>query len=48
MEKKNVEIKWLKEPENHDYPAAKSYLSLIYDESSARAKVKKLNHYLLA
>ena len=42
MEKKNVEIKWLKEPENHDYPAAKSYLSLIYDESSARAKVKKL------
>ncbi|MEI6757069.1 MAG: hypothetical protein FDX18_10700 [Chlorobium sp.] len=42
MAKKSVEIKWLKEPENHDYPAAKSYLSLIYEESSAKALVKKL------
>ena len=37
-----VEIKWLDEPEEHDYPAAQSYLSLIYDESVARAQVEKL------
>ena len=43
MTKKNVDtIKWLKEPESHDYPAAKSYLSLLYDEDSAKATVKKL------
>ena len=43
MAKHNVaEIKWLKEPENHDYPAAKSYLSLMYDEDTAKAKVKKM------
>ena len=28
--------------EEHDYPAAQSYLSLIYDESVARAQVEKL------
>jgi hypothetical protein len=27
--------KWLSEPEEHDYPAAKSYLTLIYDERTA-------------
>lgn len=27
-----TEIKWLSEPEEHDYPAALSYLCLIYDE----------------
>lgn len=43
MAKKNVDtIQWLKEPEDHDYPAAKSYLSLFYDEESAKATVKKL------
>ena len=43
MAKKNVDtIKWLKEPEDHDYPAAKSYLSLMYDEDTAKATVKKL------
>jgi len=43
MEKKKVaEIKWLKEPESHDYPAAKSYLSLFYDEDLVKTKVKKL------
>lgn len=35
-------IKWLNEPEEHDYPAAQSYLSLIYDESAASAYVEKL------
>jgi hypothetical protein len=33
--KKVEEIKWLAEPEEHDYPAALSYLSLIYDEKKA-------------
>ncbi len=28
-------IKWLGEPEEHDYPAAESYLSLIYDAKTA-------------
>ena len=28
-------IKWLATPEDQDYPAAESYLSLIYDSKSA-------------
>jgi hypothetical protein len=35
-------IKWLTEPEDHDYPAAKSYLCLIFETSFAEAIVKKL------
>jgi hypothetical protein len=35
-------IKWLKEPAEHDYSAALSYLSLIYDEKTAAACVNKL------
>jgi hypothetical protein len=35
-------IRWLKEPEEHDYPAAQSYLELLYPTSSAQALVKKL------
>jgi len=35
-------IKWLPEPEAHDYPAALSYLSLIYDKKTAKAYVKEL------
>ena len=27
-----VEIKWLREPEEQDYPSALSYLCLLYDE----------------
>jgi hypothetical protein len=37
-----VEIKWFSEPEAHNYPAALSYLSLIYDVSVAAAYVAKL------
>ena len=37
-----MKIKWLSEPEAHDYPAARSYLSLIYDEKTAARLVKKL------
>jgi hypothetical protein len=39
---KGVEVKWLDEPEEQDYPAAKSYLSLVYDEQSADSYVDKL------
>jgi hypothetical protein len=41
---KRVEIKWLSEPEEHDYPAAQSYLSLLYDEQAARSHVENLRH----
>lgn len=33
---------WLKEPEEHDYPAALAYLGLIYDETAAAAIVNRL------
>ncbi len=39
---KDAEIKWLDEPEEHDYPAAESYLSLIYDEQTAARFVQQL------
>ncbi len=39
---RNVKIKWLSGPEKQDYPAALSYLRLIYKESTAKALVKKL------
>ncbi len=39
---KNVKIRWLGEPEKQDYPAALSYLSLIFERSVAKACVKKL------
>jgi hypothetical protein len=39
---KKIEIKWLREPEEHDYPAALSYLCLLYDEQTATAHVDKL------
>jgi hypothetical protein len=35
-------IKWLSEPEEHDYPAALSYLSLHFDEETANKLVEKL------
>lgn len=37
-----TEIQWLPEPEDHDYPAAESYLSLVYDEKTAAGFVAKL------
>ncbi len=36
------EIKWLDRPEDHDYPAAGSYLSLLYPDKPARTLVAKL------
>ncbi len=41
---KKVEIKWLSELEEHDYPAALSYLRLLYDEQIAIAHVSRLKH----
>lgn len=35
-------IKWLPKPEEHDYPAAFSYLNLIYDEVKAKKIVEGL------
>jgi hypothetical protein len=35
-------IEWLSEPEVHDYPAALSYLSLIFEEKEAQKLVDKL------
>jgi hypothetical protein len=39
---KKYEIKWLSQPEKHDYLAALSYLSLLYNEQTAAAYVDKL------
>jgi hypothetical protein len=39
---KSVTIKWLREPEEHDYPAAQSYLTLIYDDPTVAKYVKQL------
>ena len=39
---RKFEIKWLGKPEEHDYPAAGSYLSLLYPVQTARAWVAKL------
>ena len=43
MSKKTKEkIQWLETPEEHDYPAAASYLSLIYDEKTTHDLIEKL------
>ena len=39
---RNARIKWLAEPEEQDYPAAKSYLSLICKERTAANYVRQL------
>jgi hypothetical protein len=39
---KTVEIKWSSEPEEHDYPAALSYLCLLYDDQTATTLVDNL------
>ena len=37
-------IGWLTTPENHDYPAAKSYLRLLFAETTAGRFVNRLRH----
>jgi hypothetical protein len=39
---KPIEIKWLPEPEDHDYPAASSYLSLLYADAETTHFVEQL------
>jgi hypothetical protein len=38
----NPPISWLKKPQGHDYPAAASYLHLIYDEQAVAKIIKRL------
>lgn len=40
--KKNLTVEWLPQPEAHDYPAAASYLSLIFNPATVSSLVKKL------
>ena len=40
--KEKETINWLPKPEEQDYPAALSYLTLIYEEKDAAAIVKRL------
>lgn len=37
-----MKIKWFDQPQKHDYPAAKSYLTLTLDESTAEAVVRAM------
>jgi len=39
---KKVKVRWRTELEDRNYPAAHSYLSLLYDERAARKLVKRL------
>ena len=44
----STDIRWLAKPEEQDYPAARSYLSLMYDEQTAAQFVEKLRSVPLA
>ncbi len=35
-------VEWKDQPEDHNYPAAQSFLTLIFEESAANALVEKL------
>jgi hypothetical protein len=37
-----ITIKWLAEPEEKDYPAAESYLSLIYEKQAVKQLIDNL------
>ncbi len=39
---KKTKSKWRRKPEEHDYPAAKSYLNLLYDDETASNHVRAL------
>ena len=40
--KSETEILWLQNPEDHNYPAALSYLSLLYNKETAKKYVADL------
>jgi len=39
---KKVKIRWRTEPEDNNYPAAESYLSLLYDDRTTAKLIKRL------
>ncbi len=39
---KDIHIQWSSGPEAHDYPAAESYLSLLYDRKRVTRLIKQL------
>jgi len=39
---KDLKIKWLDEPEDHDYPAAESYLKLLFDDKTVVSLLERL------
>jgi len=39
---KNLEVIWLEKPQKHDYPAAASYLNLIFDKKEVKEIIAKL------
>ncbi len=39
---KKPKIEWLPRPEDHDYPAAESYLKLIFPDATAKSYVRAL------
>jgi disulfide oxidoreductase YuzD len=45
---KKPQTKWLNKPEVHDYPAAPSYLCLLYDEKTATKLVNHLKRALIS
>jgi disulfide oxidoreductase YuzD len=42
-----TKIKWKPEPESHDYPAALSYLNLIFDDKLAKEYENKLKQAVI-
>ena len=44
----STDIRWLAKPDEQDYPAAHSYLSLLYDGETAAQLVEKLRSAPLA
>ncbi len=45
---KKTKIKWLRKPQKHDYPAAQSYLSLLFPPRVAKALVQRLERARVA
>jgi hypothetical protein len=42
VQQKELKIKWLDEPEEHDYPAAESYLKLLFDDKTVAYLLESL------
>jgi len=46
--KEKDKIKWKNDPDDHNYPAAESYLSLIYEPHEVEKIVKDLDHAIMS